>query len=96
MAIRLVVTFSAVPGKGTELAQTYRARCAEAMREPGCEQYEVFQSVLDPDRVVLLERWTDQASLDAHAKVNQARSPLPPGLRDGVGEREDYQYNRTR
>jgi quinol monooxygenase YgiN len=96
MAIRLVVTITAAPGKGTELAQTYRERCPQIMQEPGCEQFEVFQSVLDPDRFTLLERWADQAALDAHAKLNQTRPPLPHGLRLGAGEREDYSYNRTR
>ncbi len=96
MAIRLIVSLTAAPGKGTELAQVYRTRCEEIMREPGCEQFEVFQSVLDPDRLVLLERWTDQAALDVHAKVNQTRQPVPPGLRAGAGAREDYEYNRTR
>lgn len=96
MAIRLVVTFTATPGKGNALAQAYKTRCAEIAQEPGCEQFEVFQSVLDPDRLVLLERWADQAALDAHAKLNQTRAPLPPGLRLGAGEREDYTYNRTR
>src|SRR5262245_62802683 len=96
MAIRLVVSITAVPGKGTELAQAYRARCADAMKEPGCEQFEVFQSVLDPDRLTLLERWSDQAALDAHAQLNSTRPPLRPELRAGSGEREDYQYNRTR
>ena len=96
MGIRLIVTITAAPGKGTELAQVYKARCAEVMQEPGCEQFEVFQSAVDPDRLVLLERWTDQAALDVHAKVNQARPPVPAGLRVGVGEREDYTYNRTR
>jgi NAD-dependent oxidoreductase involved in siderophore biosynthesis len=40
MAIRLVVTITAAPGKGSELAQAYKARCAEVMQEPGCEQFE--------------------------------------------------------
>ena len=66
------------------------------MKEPGCEQFEVFQSVVDPDKLVLLERWTDQAALDVHAKVNTTRPPLPSGLRVGNGEREDYEYKRTR
>ena len=66
MAIRLVVTLTAAPGKGAELAQAYRARCEEVMKEPGCEQFEVFQT------------------------------PLLPELRVGSGEREDYEYNRTR
>ena len=96
MSVRLVVTINAAPGKGAELARIFRDRCADVMQEPGCEQFEVFQSVLNPDKLALLELWTDQAALDVHAKVNATRAPLPDGLRVGAGEREDYQYNRTR
>ncbi len=96
MKVRLVVTISAAPGRGADLAQAFRERCAEVMQEPGCEQFEVFQSVLNPDKLALLELWRDQAALDAHAKVNATRAPLPEGLRSGTGEREDYQYNRVR
>ncbi|MGA8760436.1 MAG: antibiotic biosynthesis monooxygenase family protein [Stellaceae bacterium] len=96
MSVRLVVTITAAPGKGGELAQVFKGRCAEAMKEPGCEQFEVFQSALDPDKLVLLERWADQAALDVHAKVNTTRPPPPSGLRVGNGEREDYEYKRTR
>ena len=97
MAIRLVVTITAAPGKGSELAQAYRARCAEVMKEPGCEQFEVFQSVVNPDKLALLERWTDKAALDVHAQLNSTRPPLPSELRaGGRPEREDYEYNRTR
>jgi quinol monooxygenase YgiN len=96
MQVRLVVTINAEPGKGAELAKAFRERCADVMREPGCEQFEVFQSVLDPDKLVLLELWKDQAALDVHAKVNETRAPLPPGLRAPGGSREDYQYNRVR
>ena len=96
MAIRLVVTITAAPGKGAELARAYKTRCPQIMQEPGCEQFEVFQSVLNADRLTLLERWTDQAALDAHAELNQTRPPLPPGLRVGAGEREDYEYQRSR
>jgi quinol monooxygenase YgiN len=96
MAIRLMVTINAAPGKGTELGQAYKGRCAEVMAEPGCEQFEVFQSVVNPDKLAILERWTDKAALDAHAKLNSARSALKPELRTGTTEREDYEYNRTR
>ncbi len=96
MAVRLVVTINAAPGKGTELAQLMRARCEECMKEPGCEQFDVFQSALNPDKLALLERWSDQAALDTHAKLNSTRPALSPGLRVGSCEREDYQYNRTR
>ena len=96
MPVRLVVTITAAPGKGSALAEAFRGRCADVSKEPGCEQFEVFQSVLNPDKLALLELWKDQAALDAHAKVNATRPPLPEGLRSGAGEREDYEYNRTR
>ncbi|MGH7058951.1 MAG: putative quinol monooxygenase [Stellaceae bacterium] len=96
MSVRLVVSIAAAPGKGSELAQAYKARCAEVMKEPGCEQFEVFQSVVNPDRLALLERWSDQAALDTHAKLNSTRPALRPELRVGQGEREDYDYKRTR
>ena len=96
MSVRLVVTITAAPGKGAELAQAYKARCQQVMQEPGCEQFEVFQSILDPDRLALLERWSDQAALDVHAKLNSTRPSLPAHLRAGAGEREDYEYKRTR
>lgn len=96
MSIRLVITLNAAPGKGSQLAAIFRERCAQVMQEPGCEQFEVFQSMLDPDKLTLLELWADQAALDMHAQVNATRAPLPDGLRSGPGEREDYIYNRTR
>ncbi|HEU4477047.1 MAG TPA: antibiotic biosynthesis monooxygenase family protein [Pyrinomonadaceae bacterium] len=96
MAIRLIVTIPAAPGRGAELAQLYKTRCAEITGEPGCEQFEVFQSAVNPDKLVLLERWTDHAALDAHSQLNSTRAPLPSELRTGTTAREDYEYNRTR
>ena len=96
MPIRLVVSINAQPGKGAELAQVFKARCADVTQEPGCLQFEVFQSVVNPDQLTLLELWADQAALDVHAKVNATRAPLPPGLRAEGGSREDYEYNRVR
>jgi hypothetical protein len=66
---------------------------AEVMKEPGYEQFEVFQSVVNPDKLAILERWTDQKALDAHARL--APPPFRPELRTGNTERGDYRYNRT-
>jgi quinol monooxygenase YgiN len=96
MSVRLVITLTAAPGKGAEFAKALKGRCAEVQTEPGCEQFEVFQSALDPDKLVLLERWADAAALAAHAEVNKTRAPLPPELSAGGAEREDYEYSRTR
>lgn len=96
MKIRLVVTMEAEPGRGADLAKVMTERAREVMQEPGCEQFEMFRSVDAPDKLVLLELWADQAALDAHAKVNATRPPLPAGLRKDGGSREDYGYNRVR
>jgi len=87
MAVRLIVTITAATGKGSELGKLYKARCEDIVKE---------QSVVNPDHLVILERWTDQAALDVHSKVNTTRPPLPAALRVGTTEREDYAYNRTR
>src|SRR6516225_270182 len=96
IAVRLVVTFHAGSGKGAELAQAMKARREVSRQDAGCEQFEVFQSVSDPGKLVLLELWQDQGALDAHAKLQVQRPSLPEGLRLGAGEREDYAYSRTR
>lgn len=99
MPVRLVISMNAKPGKGTELLKAMEERCAEVRKEPGCEQFEVFQSGHNPDHLCLLELWADQAALDEHAKLNASRPPNPAlaDLREGgPGEREDYEYNRTR
>jgi quinol monooxygenase YgiN len=96
MSVRLVVTITAAPGKGAEFARAFKPRCEESRKDPGCLQFEIFQSAFDPDKFALLELWESQAALDNHAKLQAARPPLPSGLRAGAGEREDYEYHRTR
>jgi quinol monooxygenase YgiN len=72
---------------------------ADAMRETRTEggnlEYVMSADPLDPTRVVLFERWADQASFDAHmAVVSQAprgTGPAPKGFEvkiyDIAGER---------
>jgi quinol monooxygenase YgiN len=90
MAVRLVLQFTAAPGKGAELAAAFKGRCEEVASEPGCLQFEIFQSALDPDKLTLLELWQDDAALAEHAKMNTTRAPFPPGLMGGRPTREDY------
>ncbi len=95
MSLRLVININAAPGKGAEFAAAFKGRCQEVMTEPGCLQFEIFQSALDPDRFTLLELWEDDAALAAHAKMNGTRAPLPAGLRGPPGSREDYAYAKV-
>lgn len=96
MAVRLVITVEAESGKGAELASAMNEYCRNAAQEPGCEQFELFHSALDPDKLIVLELWADQAALDAHAERNAANPPsIPPGVRKS-GSREDYEFHRAR
>ena len=96
MAVRLVISINAAPGKGAEFAQAFKPRCEQSRQDRGCQQFELFQSVSDPDKFALLELWESPEALAEHAKLQAARPPFPEGLRQGGGEREDYTYNRTR
>src|SRR5207249_4520459 len=71
MAIRILVPMQALPGKGQELARARATRHAEVRKDPGCEQFDLYQNIENPDQLLLVERWTDQASLDAHYALNR-------------------------
>ena len=92
MSVRLIITLNAAPGKGAEFAEAFAERCRDVMTEPGCEQFEVFRSALNPDKLVLLEQWASDEALAVHAEVNKTRAPMPPGLRGEGFSREDYVY----
>lgn len=76
MAIRHVITIHVMPGKVPDFANAFRIVQATAFQEDGCEQYELFQSLDDPDKVVLLERWASQELLDKHMEAERTR-PSP-------------------
>ncbi len=77
MAIRLVVTFTAQPGKAQDFADAFKPVMEITHAEKGCEQYQLFRALDDADKLVLLERWTSAEDLDAHMTAMQARGGSP-------------------
>jgi quinol monooxygenase YgiN len=75
--IRLVCHSIFEPGRAAEFVDAWNERAAETRNEPGCVQYEVLVSREDPDRIVLLEHWTDQETYDRHWALEQTRGPWP-------------------
>ena len=73
MAVRLIVTFQLQPGKAKAYADAFSSVVNETRKEPGCEQYELFTSTSDPDKVVLIERWTNPQLLEKHMEVMKKR-----------------------
>ncbi|MDI2028695.1 antibiotic biosynthesis monooxygenase [Saccharopolyspora sp. TS4A08] len=60
-----IMTFTATPGRGAELA-SIMMQVAEGLRGSfGCELYLVSRDAEAPDTVRVVEAWTDFASADA-------------------------------
>jgi quinol monooxygenase YgiN len=67
--ITLVATVTVNPSARSAVEAALVEAVASTLDEPGCEQYDLHRDARDPNRFLVLERWHDQASLDAHAAV---------------------------
>lgn len=74
MAVRHVVTIQVAPGRADDSASAFKALQAIAQQQEGCEQYELFQSLDEPEKVVLVERWASQELLDIHMEAERTRN----------------------
>lgn len=76
---------TANPGDGEALAALL-VRAAEQNKDaPGCLQYEVNQSVFDPDVIWVTEKWADQESVDAslaHEATRELIAEARPLIKD--------------
>ena len=89
MSIRLLISMSSVPGKSAEFIKARLPRSAEIRKDAGCEQFDVFQNVENPDQFLLVEKWKDEESLQAHYAIK--RPQVAPELRvPSTGKNEKY------
>ena len=67
MSIRLTVQFNIQQGKASEFEAAAGAAASKVRNEDkGCEMYDLFKSVDDDTRYVLVEAWATKEDLDAH------------------------------
>ena len=65
----LIVVIEAIATSASEAARVHaeaRPLIAATRTEPGCITYAFSQDCLDPAIIRVIERWRDQASMDAH------------------------------
>ena len=55
-------------GEIDRLHDAMAAQLSATRTEDGCEHYGFARDVLDPDLLVISERWRDQAAIDSHFK----------------------------
>ena len=67
MSKRLTVLFQTKDGEADAFQAAAQSGIAAVKAgDEGCEMYDLFQSVDDPHRFVLVESWASQDALDAH------------------------------
>jgi quinol monooxygenase YgiN len=72
-----------IPPENVEALRPHMLAMVQISRaEAGCLDYAYAEDILEPGLIRVLERWTDQACLDAHAAAphmaawREAREPL--------------------
>src|SRR5215471_5960014 len=61
-----VVELDIVPGEMDKWLAAIKENGAEAVKEPGCHEFNIVVSAKDPNHVLLFEVYDDAAALDAH------------------------------
>ena len=55
----------------------YRALVAATRAEPLCIAYDLFEDRKDPGHFIFVEKWPDQAALDAHCQTEHFTRLVP-------------------
>jgi quinol monooxygenase YgiN len=66
--IMIVVEFEVKPEHRNQFIELIRGHAQRSRAEEGCQQFDVLLPQDDRNRVLLVEAWRDQASLDVHSK----------------------------
>jgi quinol monooxygenase YgiN len=98
--IRVVINTHVRDEHRGEMFEYWKAKSEMCQAEEGNLQYEIFESIIDPSNIALLELWADQRTYDKHwqnemtmDKPSFDRGPRRMG-RDGVEFYYDHKYYR--
>ena len=85
MSIRLTVQLPIKEGE----AEAFEAAAAPALakvkaEDKGCEMYDLFRSVDDPTRYVMVESWASEEDLEAH-KTSAAMGEVGKAIGGFIG-----------
>lgn len=88
-----IVKAKILPGKHEQLrAIANKLQYDYAPHEEGCEQYESF---IDGDTFITIERWISQEALDLHLKADHVAKHVPQLRECVVGASFDVQFIRS-
>ncbi|UNO43031.1 putative quinol monooxygenase [Streptomyces sp. MST-110588] len=81
----VVATLKTKPGQLDAAVEVFRAHSPAVHKENGCLLYAVHTG---PDRLVVVENWSDAATLDAHSR-GAALTAIAAGVSDLLAEPMD-------
>ena len=86
--LHLIALFTAKPGKTDELRELLEGLIEPTRAEPGCLDYRLMADRENRRRLVFIEEWKDEASLQAHFETPHLKNALAkfPDLLDGALE----------
>ena len=64
--ITILATYVVSPGQEEEVADALRDYVPVVLTEPGCVAFTAYRGIDEPRRFVLVEQYTDRATIDAH------------------------------
>jgi quinol monooxygenase YgiN len=70
--VMIVVEFEVKPEHRSEFIELMKGHARRSRSDDGCRQFDLMLPAGDERHVFLVEKWRDQAALDAHAK-----GPMP-------------------
>lgn len=76
-ALRLNVFVNTTPENLTEVVAGLNELATASRAEAGCEGYDIYQSTIEPTKIVIVETWADEASLTAHQQTPHYTTILP-------------------
>ena len=70
---KFIITIELEPGTRDQILARAPAAQAAARAEPGCLAYDFFTCTDDPDKLVFVEAWTDEAAHAFHMEQDHTR-----------------------
>jgi (4S)-4-hydroxy-5-phosphonooxypentane-2,3-dione isomerase len=67
--IMIVVEFEVTPQHTSDFVALMKNHARLSRQEDGCQQFDVMQAQDNPNHVLFVEAWRDQAALDVHSKL---------------------------
>lgn len=72
--VKVIATLRARPDTVEETKAALTSLVEPTRREPGCVEYQLFQSKEDPTEFVTVEEFNDDAAADAHLQTEHVQA----------------------